>query len=280
MNREVPTFVKWAGGKKQLINQFKIYFPKEVTRYFDSFVGGGAVAFYIMKYCNTKEVFLSDINEELINAYNVIKNDVDELIILLKEHKKNHNKEYYYETRKINPINLNNIEKAGRTIYLNKSCFNGLYRVNSKGIFNVPIGSSKNPHICPEEDLIEISKLIQNATIETKQFYEIKNKVRKDDFVYFDPPYYPLNKQSFTTYTKTKFLEKEQENLAQLYHELNKKGAKVMLSNSDTEFIRNLYKDYTINIVKANRMINCDTTKRGKINEVVITNYPLNTRVA
>ena len=276
---KAPTFVKWAGGKKQLLDQFKSYFPKEIDRYFDTFMGGGAVAFYIIKHYKPKEVFISDNNEELINTLNIIKNNVDELINLLKEHKKNHNKEYYYKIRSLNPDVLSKVERAGRFIYLNKSCFNGLYRVNSKGGFNVPIGSSKNPLICPEEDLREISQLLKNAKVEVKQFYEIEKEVKKGDFCYFDPPYYPLKKASFTTYTKEQFLEKEQERLAQLFKELDKKGAKVMLSNSDTKFIRELYKDYPIKIVKANRMINCDGKGRGKINELVVTNYPLNTKV-
>lgn len=278
MSSGIPTFVKWAGGKKQLLEQFKPCFPKKIERYFDSFVGGGAVAFFIIKHYKPQEVFISDINEELINAYLMIRDNVEELINLLKEHKKNHNKEYYYKIRALKPENLSKVERAGRLIYLNKTCFNGLYRVNSKGGFNVPIGSYKNPLICPEEDLREISKLLQNAKIEVKQFYEIAKEVKRGDFSYFDPPYYPLKKNSFTTYTKEQFLEKEQERLAELFKELDKKGAGAMLSNSDTEFIKNLYKDYNINIVKANRMINCDATKRGKINEVVVTNYSLNTK--
>lgn len=274
---EIPTFVKWAGGKKQLINQFKPYFPREINRYFDPFVGGGAVAFYIIKNYEPKEVYLSDVNEELINTYKIIqnKNTLDDLIAELKEHKKNHNEEYYYKIRKIMPEDLSDVKRAARLIYLNKTCFNGLYRVNSKGGFNVPIGSSKNPLICPEIDLRNISSLIQNAVIEVKPFYEIEKDVKQDDFVYFDPPYHPLKKESFTTYTKEQFLEEAQEKLAEIFKALHKKGVNVMLSNSDTPFIMDLYKEYkeTTYVVKANRMINCDATKRGKINEIVVTTY-------
>ena len=276
MKKETLTFVKWAGGKKQLLGQFKPYFPKKIERYFEPFVGGGAVAFNILQAHKPKEVFLSDINEELINTYNVVKNDVENLILELKKLKQLHNKEIYYKIRKEDTKLLSPLARASRFIYLNKTCFNGLYRVNSKNGFNVPMGSYKNPLICPEKDLREISKLLKNSKIEVKQFHEIVKNVKKGDFVYFDPPYYPLNKtSSFTTYTKEQFLEKEQVKLKELFQELDKKGAKVMLSNSDTEFIKRLYEGYNLSFVKANRMINCDATKRGKINEVVITNYPI-----
>ena len=276
MSNQIPAFVKWAGGKKQLLEQFKPFFPKEVKRYFEPFVGGGAVAFYVMKHHKPQEVYLSDINEELTNCLNVIRDDVESLIKDLTKLKKLHNKETYLKMRAEDPKLLSNLTRATRFIYLNKTCFNGLYRVNSKGEFNVPIGSYNNPSIVNEKELKEISQLLKNATIQTAQFHETIREAKKGDFIYFDPPYYPLNKtSSFTTYTKDKFLEKEQEHLAKVFKELDKKGCKVMLSNSDTNFIKDLYKDYNISIVKATRMINCDATKRGKINEVVITNYPI-----
>lgn len=170
---------------------------------------------------------------------------------------------------------LTSVQIAARFIYLNKTCFNGLYRVNSKGGFNVPIGSYKNPGICNEEDLREISNLLKKDDIKVSQFDKAVNDAKKGDFIYFDPPYYPLKKESFTTYTKDNFLDKEQERLAEIFKELDKRGCKVMLSNSDSKFIKNLYKDYNIHFVKATRMINCDATKRGQISEVVITNYSI-----
>jgi len=271
---KIPTFVKWAGGKTQLISQFTKFFPVKIERYFDVFVGGGAVAFYIMQKYKPKEVFISDINEELINTYEVIRESLAELIKSLKEHKQKHNKEYYYKIRALNPESLNKVEKAGRFIYLNKSCFNGLYRVNSKGGFNVPIGSSKSPAIVQEEDLTLISKLLKNVTIKAMSFEKILDYAKRGDFCYFDSPYFPLKKgKSFTTYTKDNFLEKEQERLAEVYRELDKRGCKLMLSNSDTDFIKNLYGGYKIKIVKANRMINCNGNDRGKINEIVVLNY-------
>ncbi len=274
MNNGIPTFVKWAGGKKQLLEQFKPFFPKEIKRYFEPFVGGGAVAFYLLKtHPEIEKIYLSDINEELITTYYIIKNNLEELIKLLKEYKKKHTKDFYYEIRSQDVKNLSKVQIATRFIYLNKTCFNGLYRVNSKGGFNVPIGSYKNPLICPEEDLREISKFLQKDDTKVRQFYEVLEEAKKSDFIYFDPPYYPLSKASFTTYTKDNFLDKEQEHLAEVFKKLDKRGCKVMLSNNDAPFVRALYKDFHINIVKATRMINCDATKRGKINELVVTNY-------
>jgi len=269
----IPTFVKWAGGKKQLIGQFQLYFPKKIERYFEPFVGGGAMAFYVIKHYSPKQVFLSDSNEELINTYKVIQKDVESLISILKDFKKKHSKDFYYKIRAYNPKHLSNSLRAARFIYLNKTCFNGLYRVNAKGEFNVPIGSYTNPAICNEAELREISRLLKNAVIEAKQFNEIENRVKRGDFVYFDPPYYPLKKASFTTYTKESFLDNEQKKLAALFKKLDKKDALVMLSNSDSEFIKELYSNYNVGFVKATRMINCDASGRGKINEVVVTNY-------
>ena len=268
------SFIKWAGGKKQLLEQFKPFFPKKIERYFEVFVGGGAVLFYVIKTYNPKYIFISDINEELINTYEIIKNDVESLITELKKLRQFHNKETYYKIRAEDPKLLSPLTRASRFIYLNKTCFNGLYRVNSKGGFNVPMGSYKNPSIFSEEDLREISKLLHNVKIKLMPFEDILNYTKKDDFCYFDPPYYPLKKgQSFTTYNKEVFLEKEQEKLKDVFEKLDKKGCKVMLSNSDTDFIKGLYKNYNINFVNANRMINCDGSKRGKIKEIVVRNY-------
>lgn len=274
MKNQIPTFVKWAGGKKQLIEQFKPLFPSKIKRYIEPFVGGGAILFYILKNYNPKEVVILDINGELINAYEVIRDDVENLIKELKKLKKLHNKETYYKIRAEDPKLLSKLTRASRFIYLNKTCFNGLYRVNSKDVFNVPIGSYKNPLICPEEDLKEISKLLKNVTIVKGSFEECLKYAKKDTFVYFDPPYYPLKKgKSFTTYTKGNFLDKEQKQLKEVFNKLDKKGCKVMLSNSDVKFIKDLYKDYNINFVDATRMINCDGKGRGKIKELVIRNY-------
>ncbi len=274
MKNNIPSFVKWVGGKKQLLSQFEKFFPNQINRYFEPFVGGGAVAFHILNNYKPKEVYLFDINEELINCYNQIKNNPSQLISKLQEHKIKHNEEYFYHVRNQNPKQLNELDKASRFIYLNKTCFNGLYRVNSKGGFNVPMGKYKNPLISPKDDITQINSLLQKTNIKCASFKEVLKFAKKGDFVYFDPPYYPLKKgASFTTYTKDNFLEKEQIELSEVFKKLDKKGCKVMLSNSDTELIKSLYKDYNVSFVKATRMINCNGQNRGKINEVVITNY-------
>lgn len=270
----VPRFVKWAGGKLQLLDQFEPLFPNEFERYFEPFVGSGAVAFYIIKKYKPKQVFLSDTNEELVSSYNAIKYNLNELITLLKQHKDSHEqkgKEYYYQVRSLRPSNPT--EMAARFIYLNKTCFNGLYRVNSSNGFNVPMGEYKNPDIVQDEKIAEISKILQNVEIKTKSFESVLNKARGNDFVYMDPPYHPLKKESFTTYTKDNFQEEDQVKLANVFKELSDKGCLVMESNSDTEFIRNLYNGFKIDTVRARRVINSKGDGRGKINELVIRNY-------
>ncbi|PIY60158.1 hypothetical protein COY95_03230 [Candidatus Woesearchaeota archaeon CG_4_10_14_0_8_um_filter_47_5] len=277
MKTQVPKFVKWAGGKTQLIEQLSPLFPRKFNGYLEPFVGSGAVFFYIIQKFNLSEAIISDINEELINTYQVIKEDVERLITELKQHKEYHiveGSKYYLTIRATNPNELPLLERAARFIYLNKTCFNGLYRVNSKGQFNVPMGSYKNPDIIQEEKLRFISKLLQPVTIKVMSFEKVFDLAKEEDFIYLDPPYYPLLKgKSFTTYTKDNFLEEEQKLLAEVFKKLNKKGCLVMESNSDTDFIRDLYSEFKISVVKAKRMINCDGSKRGEINELVITNY-------
>jgi len=276
---QIPKFVKWAGGKGQLLGQFEPLFPKKFNRYLEPFVGGGAVFFHIIQNFKPKKIIISDVNEELINTYKIVKTDVERLIIELKQHREYHlaeGKKYYLTIRATNPNDLLSLERAARFIYLNKTCFNGLYRVNSGGGFNVPMGSYENPDIVQEERLRIVSKLLKNVTIKVMSFEKILGIAKKGDFIYFDPPYYPLkNKNSFTTYTKGAFLEKEQELLAEVFKKLDKKGCSVMLSNSDTKFIKDLYVKYNINFVQATRMINCNGDKRGKIKEVVVTNYKI-----
>ena len=199
-----PRFVKWAGGKQQLIEQFKPFFPKKFNNYFEPFVGSGAVAFYIIQEFNPPNVFLCDINAELINAFNTIKSDVKALIVKLKQHKESHltlREKYYYKVRSINPNRLSVIERAARFIYLNKTCFNGLYRVNSKDGFNVPMGSYKNPDIVQEEKLKRISNLLKNVTLKVMSFEKIVDIAKKGDFIYLDPPYFPLKKGRILQHT-------------------------------------------------------------------------------
>ncbi|MFH1637865.1 MAG: DNA adenine methylase [Candidatus Woesearchaeota archaeon] len=259
------------------MNNILLYFLKNIKRYFEPFVGGGAIFFYILQKYWPKEVLISDINEELINAYNVIKTDVDKLIIKLKEHKKYHEKspkEYFYNIRALKLQKLTDLDRAARFIYLNKTCFNGLYRVNSKSEFNVPMGQYKNPSIVQAEKLKSISKLLTHVQIKAMPFEKVLELTKKEDFIYFDPPYYPLKVgKSFTTYTSNKFLEAEQRKLAEVFKELDKKGCKVMLSNSDTGLINSLYNKFNLRSVEAKRVINSVASKRGKISEIIVTNY-------
>lgn len=264
-------FVKWAGGKRQLVDILLSNVPPSFNRYFEPFVGGGALLFELQP----QKAVISDINEELINAYQVIKDNVEELINSLKKHK--NTKEYYYAIRAINPKTLTPIERASRFIYLNKTCFNGLYRENSKGQFNVPFGRYKNPKICDEENLRAVSEFLNKIEIVILNcdYKETCEMAKSGDFVYLDPPYHPISKTaSFTKYNKNDFSEKDQIELSKVFKELDKKGCYVMLSNSNTEFIKRLYTGYRIQEISANRFINCKANKRGKSNiEVIITNF-------
>ena len=281
----VPTFVKWAGGKTQLLEQFEPFFPSKMDRYFEPFVGSGAVFFYIKKTRNPSYCMISDNNRDLINLYITIRDKLDELIVLLKEYKKEHTKnpkKIYYQKRREFNSTKEILIKSALLLYLNKTCFNGLYRVNSKGEFNVPMGSYKNPAIFQQIKLDEASELLRGTIIKCMHFKKIVDFVEPRDFIYFDPPYYPLSAtSSFTSYHKEAFLEKEQEQLAKVFQKLNERGCRLMLSNSDTPLIHELYNKYEqeghLFLVKARRMINCDATGRKAINEVVITNYKPNT---
>ncbi len=262
-------FLKWAGGKNKLIQQYIPYFPKEFKTYYEPFLGGAAVFFYL----NPASATLTDINAELINAYRCVRDNVEELIEILEVHQLRHCKDYYYNIRQCKGVT--NVEKAARLIYLNKTCFNGLYRENSKGEFNVPIGKYKNPKICNPVLLRSVSAALQNAQINVRPFEDILNYVNSsDDFVYFDPPYHPLSPTSnFTAYSRYSFSQDDQIRLKQVFAELAERGVKVMLSNSDCKFIRTLYSDFNINSILAARLINSDIMKRGKISEVLITSY-------
>jgi len=271
-------FVKWVGGKRQLLTQFRklnLYPPNKFNiktgRYFEPFVGGGAVFFDLLP----EKGFLSDLNNELVTTYNVIKNDVEKLIISLKKHKVN--KDYFLKIRAQHPDSLSDVSIASRFIFLNRTCFNGLYRVNSRGGFNVPFGANKNPLICDETNLRKVSKALQSIEIKHQDYKEVLKKAKKGDFVYFDPPYYPISKTaSFTSYTAQGFLDKEQTELRDTVLELNKRGCFVMLSNSDTPFINKIYSGFKgihITKVEAGRAINSNGSGRGKITEVLVTNY-------
>ncbi|MEY4440455.1 MAG: hypothetical protein RLY49_81 [Candidatus Parcubacteria bacterium] len=277
-NKKAKPFLKWVGGKGQLLSQFENLFPKKFNSYFEPFVGGGAVFFDI----NPKKAYINDINETLINTYLHIKNDVEKVIKQLKKIEQDFlskegiaRKEYYYSIReKYNSLTHSDFKKSLYFLFFNKTAFNGVYRENSKGEFNVPIGSYKNPKIVNEDNLRLVSKILSNTKITNLSFAEAVKKAKAGDFVYFDPPYYPLSKTSkFTKYSKDDFSKEDQICLRDLYVELDKKGVYVMLSNSSAPFIKELYSDFKQTPVYATRMVNSKSDRRGKITEIVITNY-------
>ena len=270
-------FVKWAGGKRQIIDKLKSFLPDEYNTYYEPFVGGGALFFEL----SNKNSIINDSNKELMNVYLVLSDY--ELFIkmckVLNTHERRHNEEYYYKIRDLDRDikkyeKLTNYEKAARTIYLNKACFNGLYRVNSKGFFNVPFNKKERVSTYDAENLLLIHTYLSNNNVKIMSidFYECVKEAKANDFVYFDPPYDSLN-NSFTSYTEEGFSKKEQERLANVFKELDKKGVKLMLSNHNTDFIKELYKDYNFHVISAKRNINSKGNKRGSVEEVIITNY-------
>lgn len=272
LKNEIYPIVKWVGGKRQLMFELIKNMPKSYNRYFEPFVGGGALFFELQP----ENAYISDMNEELINLYSVVRDNVYELIEDLGKHEVS--KEYFLEIRNIDRTEqyakLSSIERASRFIYLNRTCFNGMYRVNSKGEFNVPFGHYKNPRIIDENNLLNCSKLLNKTEIKCTDFSEILTKVQKDDFVYFDPPYVPLNEtSSFTSYTKDGFDIDMQFKLRDVCDELDSMGVKFMLSNSDTKLVNELYANYEIKKVFASRQINANADGRGKITEVLVRNY-------
>ncbi len=272
---KLPTIVKWAGGKAQLLNQFKQFFPNRIENYYEPFLGSGAVFFYVKQRFKPEKAIISDNNQDLINTYIDVRDNVQELISKLEEHKTNHSKKgksYFYKIRNEFNSGSEGVERSAQLIYLNKTCFNGLYRVNSKGEFNVPFGHYKKPAIVDRESLLFANKLLQGITIKCQDFKDLTADLDKEFFIYFDPPYVPLNANSFTSYTKDDFGLKDQEELADLYKKLSN-NHKVMLSNSYTQTANELYKEYNKQSVLASRMINCVGSNRGKIKELVVTNY-------
>ena len=290
-------FLKWAGGKGRLLPVLKENFPvelgKEINKYVEPFVGGGAVLFDILSTYNLKKIYINDVNDELINTYNVIKNDVEALIEILNQIQneylildKDKRKEFYYSKRELfNKYKTENIldtETAALFIFLNKTCFNGLYRVNSNGLFNVPAGDYKNPLICNSDNLRGVSKKLTKVSILCGSYEKLQKIIDNKTFVYFDPPYRPLNKtSSFNTYTKSAFNDESQIELAKFIKKLSKKGAYVLASNSDPKntnpedsFFDDLFYDMEIKRVSVKRLINRKAELRNnKITELIIKNY-------
>ncbi|WP_019503313.1 DNA adenine methylase [Pleurocapsa sp. PCC 7319] len=271
-NIKAKPFVKWVGGKTQLLPELTSRIPCNFSKYFEPFAGGGALFFHMQP----EQSILIDINEELTNTYRVIKYQTEELIADLKRHI--YEKDYYYQIRNVDRTDeyksWSDVQRASRLIYLNKSCFNGLYRVNSKGEFNTPMGRYKNPKIVDEINLRACSQALQKAQIINGSFLEVEEQVNRDDFVYFDPPYAPLNATSnFTGYSQNGFDLQMQSSLKNLCDRLDAKGVRFMVSNSNAPLILDLYSNYKIEFVYANRAINSQGDKRGKIPEVIISNY-------
>ncbi|MEM7770983.1 MAG: DNA adenine methylase [Cyanobacteria bacterium P01_E01_bin.6] len=261
-------FLKWAGGKSRVLPQYLPYFPEHTT-YYEPFIGGGAIFFYLLP----GQAVLADINEELVNVYRCIRNDVEAMIEQLAVHQENHCKDYYYDVRS-NP-GSHAIARAARFLYLNKTCFNGLYRENSKGQFNVPIGRYKKPTICDPSLLRAASCALKPVAIAHEPFEAILGRAKtSSDFVYFDPPYFPISATSnFTGYNRYSFTKDDQIRLRDAFVTLAERGVKVMLSNSDCLFIRELYEGFNIRVIHAARAINSNAKRRGKITELLITSY-------
>lgn len=295
---QVKPFLKWAGGKSQLLDEIRKVYPKElgksIKKYAEPFVGGGAVLFDILSSYEMERVYISDTNSELINAYTVIRDNLPELIKILEEAQEEYlglditqRKRYYYAKR--TEFNLlkeandgaNRIERAALFIFLNKTCYNGLYRVNQRGLFNVPVGSYRAPKICDADNLRNISKALQKVEITCADYKYSSNFIDDNTFVYFDPPYRPISDTSnFTSYTEQPFDDKAQIELARFVFEMDRRGAKILISNSDPtntdkndDFFDRLYSSFNTQRVKASRMISCDGATRGKISELLITNY-------
>ena len=289
-------FIKWAGGKTQLLTQFENILPHNLEEaehftYIEPFVGGGAMLFHMLqKYTNIGRVIINDINPNLITAYRVIRDTPERLItdlkMLQREFRQNSNeearKEYFLRIRKsYNEDTHNDVTNTAMFIFLNRTCFNGLYRVNSKGYFNVPFGKYTNPTICDEELLLEDSKILQNVEILCGDYTLIERYVDNNTFIYFDPPYRPLSTtSSFTSYSKENFDDTEQTRLAHFFARLSRYGCKMMLSNSDCcaqnphdTFFENLYGNFIIDKVHASRFVNAIPSKRGKLTEILVRNY-------
>ncbi len=276
MENKLNPVIKWVGGKRQLLNYLVKYMPKQYNTYFEPFVGGGA---FLLELLPTHAV-INDANAELINMYRVIKNQPQALIKQLMIHKENNSKDYYLKIREVDRTNqimkYTDVQRAARLMYMLRVDFNGMYRVNRKGQFNVPYGKYANPNIVNSDAICKLSEYFNytNITILCGDFANAVKTAKRNDLVYFDPPYIPLTKtSSFTSYTANNFELDDQKRLATTFFDLASKGVKVMLSNSDTALTRKLYANAHIHEVKANRMINSNGSKRGKISELIITSY-------
>lgn len=272
--------VKWAGGKSQLLNAYRPLFPQSFGAYHEPFTGGGALFFHLYNKGQITKAYLNDSNSELINLYLCIRDNLDRLLEELKHYEaQKKSKEHYYTVRNLdrNPQSfgrLTNVQRAARALYLNKTCYNGLYRVNSKGQFNVPFGNYKNPNVLDEPKLRAVSSAFAHTKITCLDFEIALTEARPGDFIYFDPPYHPVSATaSFTNYTENSFSFQDQQRLAHAFRELDKKGCRVMLSNSCVEPVIELYEGFPMEKIMARRAINSQGDRRGSVPEIVVTNY-------
>jgi DNA adenine methylase len=271
---KLPTFLKWAGGKRRIMPLISQYFPQKIDRYFEPFLGGGSVFFYVKQKYNPSLCVISDTNLDLVNAYIHIRDEPELLIKYLKKFKNKHSKEFYYNVRKsFNENRFGEIQRSAAFIYLNKTCFNGLYRVNSKNKFNVPFGQLKNPGIFEEETIYAASALLNDRVeIRHQDYKDILLNIKKGDFVYLDPCYDPLKKTSFANYTPERFSKDDRIKLYTFIEILRKRKAKVVLSNNDLLEVRKLYSKYKVNKITAPRFIGSKSLYRSSIVELVISN--------
>lgn len=261
-------FVKWVGGKRSILKEILPRIPQRINDYYEPFVGGGALFFEITD--RARHSHISDLNADLVVSYQIIKTRPLELVDLLRAHEKNHSKEYYDNIRNKQDL-IDPVENTARFIYLLATCFNGLYRVNKDNKFNTPIGNYQKPNILDESNIKSVNQILQNTTIKYQDFQKIKP--RYGDFVYFDPPYHPTKNNSFTKYVKNGFTEKDQERLRDFALSMVDNGVNVMISNSNTDFIKNIYKKhFIIEEIEAPRVINCKPNERNSITELLITN--------
>jgi DNA adenine methylase len=267
--------LKWAGGKRRLVEQYASHFPGKFGHYHEPFFGGGAVYFWLWSQgrLQGKSCGLSDINPELVNFYRVLKSQSEALYALLQEHQARHAEEHYYEVRRRPPAELDPVQRAARLLYLNRTCFNGLYRENSRGEFNVPMGRYSKPRIFHQVGLDAARQALQSATLQQAPYHAVEDEAQPGDLVYFDPPYQPLSTTaSFTSYTQHDFNEQDQADLASLFHRLRQRKVRVLLSNSDCPLIRQLYKSRGVKQIEiqAARAINSKADRRQKITELLI----------
>lgn len=265
-------FLKWAGGKTQLLPQLVRRSPARFAAYQEPFLGGGALFFELYALGRVRKASLSDVNPQLVDAYIGVRDHVRDVIRLLRQHP--HEQTHYYEVRAQDPSSLALPERAARIIYLNKTCYNGLYRENRRGQFNVPFGRYTNPTICDEPNLLAVSRALQGVEIVRSHFSSVLDRARPSDFVYFDPPYDPVSKtSSFTSYSSSGFTRADQEWLSAVFAQLASSGVSVMLSNSDTALTRSLYGSFKPDRVLASRSVNCNGAARGRVSELIVCSY-------